>query len=308
MLSRRIWEDVCLDLALSEVSAHAERLYWRMLSKSDDYGNLPACAKWLHGACVPLCGTTTARVALWCKELARAGLITLYDAEGQTYAHFPSFERRQPFRADYHRRRLYTGQSGQSPDNLVAPRWDKAGRERAVSREVRASAQFQNGGARERADAGIAQAQKEKEKEKENPSSCQKEKEKGGPSGPTPQGARCTETSPSPSSSPAETAAIVHSLMDCYARCHPGAFVGPEKLALWIEQDLLSIPAQAIREALEAAPAPEYYHKALRPLREIIAANARHLRASKKYHSRVAALADKRGTRAKNNIVREPKK
>jgi len=38
-----------VDLELSELSAAAERLFWRMLSKTDDYGNLPASPKWLRG-------------------------------------------------------------------------------------------------------------------------------------------------------------------------------------------------------------------------------------------------------------------
>lgn len=100
----------------------------------------------------PLCRMTPEDVEGFGRELQGAGLIVLYEVDGELYARFPSFHRRQPrlsAGSDYTKRRFYPGPNDEEPDNFAIP-WQ----------EVKATA---------RALAGNrVQKKKEKEKEKEN--------------------------------------------------------------------------------------------------------------------------------------------
>ena len=302
--TRRIWEDACLDIELSEVSPAAERLFWRMLSKTDDYGNLPASPKWIHGACVPLCGTTPRSVERRRDELAAAGLITLYDASERNYLHFPAFPRRQPFRGDYIKRRLYPGEHGEEPDNPTSPSWRKASPKQADKRKetVRGPGEDATDShevVRERAEPERNRAQKEKEKEKEklpeNLNEKKKEKENGTPSSPSDNFDLENSPSHSPPSSPARMRLVVSHIVACYRRCHPGAYVGEEKLRGWIEADLGTLTSKEICEALENSPPALYYHDALRALRERVASAERSARTKAKYEQMTRGCRTKAG-------------
>jgi len=107
-------------------------------------------------------------------EMASAGLIVLYEARGGTYAHFPAFPRRQPFRVDYKKRRLYPGPNGEPADSLVGPRFERPQRVRARAGAGLVRADEER--ARKHNVGDPIRVKKEKEKENEN----EKKKEKGG--------------------------------------------------------------------------------------------------------------------------------
>jgi hypothetical protein len=80
---------------VDRLSPGAETLFVRLLMKADDFGRYVAKPRLLCAACYPLKpGMTEKQVACWCLELARAGLIVLYEVDGKKYLEIVNFGQR----------------------------------------------------------------------------------------------------------------------------------------------------------------------------------------------------------------------
>jgi len=280
--TRRIWEDACLDIELSEVCSGAERLFWRMLSKTDDYGNLPASPKWLKGACVPLCDITVEEVETLRKELEEAELILTYEVDGELYANFRSFHRRQPFRRDYTKTRLYPGPDGERPDNLAVPRHERAARS-ALAHGKKATGNSQPPPPAQ-VRAGSAQRRTQKKTKKEKQKKKQNVKENGatshasdveesgeeeiGAASPQNGSAESDRDAPLSSDLGYHSHGAVNLLMAAYRTKQPDSVVSAEKLRHWIKADRArGIPAGEIEAAILNSRPGLYYHDIMNPVR-----------------------------------------
>src|SRR5258708_3653539 len=97
---RMVYENMCDSVKFSKVSAEAERLWTRMLTKTDDNGNLNADPALVRGHCLPKFDVTLAQVSGWLLELENVGLITCYEAKDERFLHFTGFEVYQKLRTD----------------------------------------------------------------------------------------------------------------------------------------------------------------------------------------------------------------
>ena len=106
---RMISENVCTSKKLTKVSAEAERLWFRLLTRVDDNGNFHGGAAEVRGACLPCFDVTLAQTESWLKELNDVrgqgeedphGLIAFYEVHGERFAHFIGFEKHQTLRKD----------------------------------------------------------------------------------------------------------------------------------------------------------------------------------------------------------------
>lgn len=102
-MPNRILRDCCDSEAVSAVGVHAERLFYRLIQKADDYGRLPSSARVLRPMLFPLLLDTVREADLqrWLKELAEvqvlgepAGLIRLYEVNGRGYLEIRNFHQR----------------------------------------------------------------------------------------------------------------------------------------------------------------------------------------------------------------------
>lgn len=104
---RMIAENVCDSERLAKVSAGAERLWFRLLTKTDDNGNFYAKPALVRGHCLAQFDFTIQEVSDWLEELASArggdgdfGLIAFYESRGERFLHFMGFEKHQTLRKD----------------------------------------------------------------------------------------------------------------------------------------------------------------------------------------------------------------
>jgi hypothetical protein len=102
--TRDIKESCRTSRTLAKISAHAERLFWRMTTYADDYGRMPADVDVIRAACFPvmLDAVRENQVAAWLDELAGVDLIRFYSSEdGKRYAFFPTWGFHQRTRAKH---------------------------------------------------------------------------------------------------------------------------------------------------------------------------------------------------------------
>ena len=97
---RMVHEEMCNSIKLSKVSADAERLWVRVLTKTDDNGNFHALPALVRGACLPLFDVTLAAVDSWLTELVNVGLIAFYESKGERLLHIVGFSKYQKLRND----------------------------------------------------------------------------------------------------------------------------------------------------------------------------------------------------------------
>lgn len=104
MPTRDIKESCRTSRTLAKVSAHAERLFWRLTTFADDFGRMPADADVVRAACfaVMLDTVREGQVSAWLDELAAVDLIRFYSGEdGKRYAFFPTWSKHQRTRAKH---------------------------------------------------------------------------------------------------------------------------------------------------------------------------------------------------------------
>lgn len=97
MAWRAIQDSVTTSESLASLTDFAERLFWRMLAKSDPWGRLPGSARKIRALCVPLVARATeARIEAALTELREAGRISRYRAKDATVIQIVDFEDNQP--------------------------------------------------------------------------------------------------------------------------------------------------------------------------------------------------------------------
>lgn len=103
---RMIHDDICEDRKLNTVSEGAEVLFYRLLSKTDDFGRFYGDPSLLKGQVFPRRHELTVQViASRLVELVEVELILVFEAEdGELIVQFKNFEKRQAFRKDIKRR------------------------------------------------------------------------------------------------------------------------------------------------------------------------------------------------------------
>lgn len=102
MPNRIIKESIRTSDTLSSVSAEAERLFWRIVVSSDDYGRFDARPKVILGQCLSsfIGEINIEQVKEWLRELARVKLITIYKtSDGGLYLQLTNWSKHQTPRA-----------------------------------------------------------------------------------------------------------------------------------------------------------------------------------------------------------------
>ncbi len=83
---RSIYPEACTSEKLANVSAEAERLYWRLMTHVDDEGRCEDNPKVIRGACLPLHDdVSSADVDATLDELDAEGLLVRYEIDGRRY-------------------------------------------------------------------------------------------------------------------------------------------------------------------------------------------------------------------------------
>lgn len=85
-MPNRVLRDYTDSLRFDGISAEAERLFIRLLTKADDYGRFHADPRLVCAACFPLeRKIAPEQVAKWMKELVTRNLVLQYEAGGKHY-------------------------------------------------------------------------------------------------------------------------------------------------------------------------------------------------------------------------------
>ena len=88
-----LWDRICVSEKIDKLSAKEERLYTRLLTHLDDYGNHPADPKLVRKACFPLKKKWNNRtIQFWLDRLVAVGLASYYEVQGERFVHFERFE------------------------------------------------------------------------------------------------------------------------------------------------------------------------------------------------------------------------
>ena len=107
---RRIYSGAVYGRRINSVGDFAERLFFRMVAISDDWGNLPGDALILHSLAVPLLRQKSEEdIHAGAEELCRANLLVRYSCDGtdESYLHIVDHISLQPPPRNGQRRRLY---------------------------------------------------------------------------------------------------------------------------------------------------------------------------------------------------------
>ena len=97
---RMVYAKMCESNKFGKVSAEAERLWVRVLTRTDDNGNFHADPKLVRGFCLPQFDYTLAQVKGWIDELAAVDLIAFYGSKSDSYIHVTGFTKYQKLRRD----------------------------------------------------------------------------------------------------------------------------------------------------------------------------------------------------------------
>lgn len=104
---RLIQDDVPVSTSLNSLSHFGERLYWRLLSQTDQWGRLPGEKVKLRDLAIPRLAVSDNELAEALEELVRAGRIVLYCAGGTWVCQLLDFDRHQAFSAQRRRPSRY---------------------------------------------------------------------------------------------------------------------------------------------------------------------------------------------------------
>ena len=99
MPTRYLKESICTSDNLARLSAEAERFWYRLLVKVDDFGRFDARTPILRAACFPLMLDTVSdrHIDAWLNELLAAGLLRVYKVNDRPYLEVITFrEHNQP--------------------------------------------------------------------------------------------------------------------------------------------------------------------------------------------------------------------
>ncbi|MEE9366959.1 MAG: hypothetical protein V3W44_09755 [Dehalococcoidales bacterium] len=99
MPSRIIRESICSSPTLALLSAGAERLMYRIMVRSDDFGRFLADPAVVRGECIPLLGATDYDLVSWLRELREVGAVDYYEIGGRVYGQFVNWKKYNKTRA-----------------------------------------------------------------------------------------------------------------------------------------------------------------------------------------------------------------
>ena len=104
--NRILKESITTSASLANLTAEAERHFYRLLVQADDYGCFQAHSAIMRakGYALLLDVVSSAQVEQWTYALVRENIIHLYQAGGKPYGHFVTWEQHQQVRA---KRRKY---------------------------------------------------------------------------------------------------------------------------------------------------------------------------------------------------------
>ena len=102
MPNRTLKESICTSESLALVSAEAERLFYHLLVKCDDYGRFHGNPKVIRAECFPLRIDEFAVdvVKAWLEELVTAGMVRLYCTDKRRYIEVTSWREHNTPRAN----------------------------------------------------------------------------------------------------------------------------------------------------------------------------------------------------------------
>lgn len=101
MPSRIIKESITTSESLAAVTPEAERLFWRLVVKADDFGLYYGNPRILASMCFPLDPPKEQKIQSWLSELVASGMVGVYTAEedGKKYLKLLSWDKHQQQRA-----------------------------------------------------------------------------------------------------------------------------------------------------------------------------------------------------------------
>lgn len=101
MPSRIIKESIIISDSLSNISADAERFFWRLVVKADDFGLYYGDVRILASLCFPQKPPTEQKIRAWLAELVQEGMVGTYTAaeDGKKYLKLLNWEKCQQTRA-----------------------------------------------------------------------------------------------------------------------------------------------------------------------------------------------------------------
>ena len=103
MPNRIIRESICTSESLAQISAAAERLWWRIIAQADDFGRMDARTQVIIGQCLTsFLGTVRPKeVESWLQELVNSELLHFYHAAGKRYLQIVKWDKYQTRRAKH---------------------------------------------------------------------------------------------------------------------------------------------------------------------------------------------------------------
>ncbi|MGB9266703.1 MAG: hypothetical protein WCB56_14725 [Terriglobales bacterium] len=108
---RMLHDRICESKKIDKLSAEEERLYTRLLTHLDDYGNHPADPKAVRMACFPRKKKWNNRtIQFWLDRLVAVGLASYYEVQGQNFVHFERFK-------DFQKLKHFNGWYPRHPDD-----------------------------------------------------------------------------------------------------------------------------------------------------------------------------------------------
>jgi hypothetical protein len=97
---RMIHESALSSETLGTLSHFAERLFWRLIPVTDDFGRFNAAIPVIAGRCLTYVKTTPEEIETALVELEECGAIRRYEVEGKRFGTFPAWKKYQRRRAD----------------------------------------------------------------------------------------------------------------------------------------------------------------------------------------------------------------
>ena len=101
--NRILKESVTTSENLSTLTAEAERLFYRLMTQSDDFGLMYANPKIVRSKCFPLTADkiTEETMRAWLAELEKAELVEFYESGGKQYLRYINWDKHQSRRAQH---------------------------------------------------------------------------------------------------------------------------------------------------------------------------------------------------------------
>lgn len=102
MPNRLLREGICSSDAIESLSPELEVMFYRLLVVCDDYGYMDARPPILKAQCFPLKDSATqAKIQSWIDELAKQGLIAVYEKDNKQFLAICKWEQRARSRQKY---------------------------------------------------------------------------------------------------------------------------------------------------------------------------------------------------------------